>query len=224
MFVIVAGAGLIGREITQVLVRNKHDVVVIDLDREVCESMHAETGALTIHGSATDLRILEEAGALKADVVICLMRSDADNISTALLSKSLGVPRVIARLRNPRYEHAYQLAGVTSVVRMAELILNQIVMEVEQPRVKKIMTLGGGKAEIYAVKIPKSARTIGMAIKDIAQDKSFPSECVFMGIYQEENDDFLIPRGNHVLQQGDTIFLVSKSQYVKQATDYLTKG
>lgn len=223
MFVIVAGAGLIGGAITKMLAQNRHDVVVIDVSREVCESVHADTGTMTIHGSATDIQVLEEAGATKADVILCLMRNDADNIACALLSKSLKVPRIIARLRNPRYEEAYKLAGITTIVRMADLLLNQIMTEIEQPRVKKIMTLRGGKAEIYAVKIPEKARGIGMAIKEIAQKKSFPSECVFMGIYRQATGDFLIPRGNHVLREEDIVFLVSRSQYIKKATDFLTK-
>lgn len=223
MFVIVAGAGLIGSEITRMLAQNKHDVVVMDVDRNVCEAVHAETGAMTIHGSATNIQILEEAGALKADVMLCLMRNDADNIACALLANSLRIPRIIARLRDPRYEQAYKMAGITAIVRMADLLLNQIMMEIEQPKVRKIMTLRGGEAQIYAVKIPEKARSIGMAIKEITQAKYFPKECVFMGIYRESEGDFMIPRGNHVLREGDIVFLVSKSQYIKKATDFLVR-
>lgn len=223
MFVIVAGAGLIGSEITKMLVENKHDTVVIDVDKEVCESIYAETGAMTIQGNATRIKDLEEAGSQKADVILCLMRNDADNIACALLAKSLGVPRIIARMRNPRYEEAYQLAGVTAIVRVADLLLNQIMMEIEQPEVRKIMILGGGKAEIYAVKIPQRAASIGVAVKDITQERDFPAECLFMGIYREEEAEFLIPRGNYVIKEADTVFLVSKSQLIKQATDLLTR-
>jgi len=223
MLIIVAGAGLIGSQLTPLLVENRHDVVVIDVDRDVCEQVHAETGALTVHGSATDIRVLEEAGVPKADVVLCLMRLDADNIACSLLSKSLGVTRIIARMRNPRYEQAYRSAGVTTIVRVADLLLNQIITEIEQPTVRTIMTLGGGKAAIYAVKIPPKARNTGSAIKEIAPNPRFPTECVFMGIYQESDGSFLIPRGDHVLQEGDTVFLVSRSQFIKQAAEFLTK-
>jgi trk system potassium uptake protein TrkA len=223
MYIIVAGGGAIGQPLTKMLVENNHDVVVIDKDANVCESVYAETGALTIHGNATDLRILEQSGAAKADVITCLMYSSADNIACALLAKSLGIPRIIARLRFPAYEEAYKLAGVTSIVRMADLLINQIMMEIEQPKVRKITTVGGGRAEIYSVKIPQNAKSIGMTIKDIAQHPDFPTECVFMGIYREDRDDFLIPRGNHTLQEGDDVFLVSKGQYIKAATAFLRK-
>ena len=223
MYIIIAGAGIIGRQLTKLLVENKHDVIVIDKDAAVCQSVFEDTGAITIHGNATDLRILQEAGASKADVLACLMYSSADNIACALIAKSLGIPQIISRLRFPAYEEAYKLAGVTSIVRIADLLINEIMMEIEQPKVKKIMSIGGGRADIYAVKIPPRARSIGMSIKDIGQHKFFPTECVFVGIYREDEDEFFIPRGNHSLHEGDDIFLVSKSQYIKPATDFLTK-
>ena len=71
MRIIVAGAGVTGYLLLKMLVAKKHDVVVIDVDREVCEEVYAETGAMTIHGSATDIRTLKKAGMQKSDVVSC---------------------------------------------------------------------------------------------------------------------------------------------------------
>ena len=148
MYIIVAGAGVIGYQIIKMLTTNKHGVVVIDIDRDVCETVYAETGAMAIHGSATDIRILEKAGATKADAILCLIRNEGDNLATVVLAKSLGIPNVIALLRKPQYERAYESAGATTIIRMADLLLNQIMMEIEQPKVKKIIALGGGIALI----------------------------------------------------------------------------
>jgi trk system potassium uptake protein TrkA len=221
MYIIIAGAGTIGQSLAKLLIESSHDVVVIDQNADVCETVYTETGALTIHGNAADLRILQQAGASKADVMVCLMFS-ADNIACSLLAKSLGIPRIISRLRLPSYEQAYKLAGVTSIVRMADLLLNQIIMEIEQPKVRTITSIGGGRAEIYAVTIPEKAKSIGKSIKEIGQHRDFPTECVFLGIYRENEDEFFIPRGNHTILAKDNVFLVSKSQYIKAATDFLT--
>ena len=223
MYVIVAGGGIIGTNITHLLVENRHDVVVIDKDQSVCQTLYEDTGAVTIHGDSTNINVLKQAGADKADVILCLMHYSADNISCALLAKSLGIPRIIARLRDPQYEEAYRLAGVTTIVRMADLLVNQIMMEVEQPKVRKIITLGGGKADIYTVRIPAKAMCIGMTIREITQSRNFPNECVFVGIFREEAGDMLIPRGTHKIQEDDCIFLSTTSQYIKQATDFLIR-
>jgi trk system potassium uptake protein TrkA len=221
MFIIVAGANLIGKEITKMLAKSSHDIVVIDKNRETCEALYAETGAVTVNGNATDIHTLQEAGAARAEVILCLMQ-DSDNLACAILSKSLGIPRIIARLRDPHYEQAYKGAGVTTIVNVAGLLINQVMTEIEQPKVKRIMTLGGEKAEVYMVKIPKRAKSAGKKIMEIVNQAIFPKECVFMGIYHEEDGNFLIPRGDYTIQEEDTVFLVSKPQYIKQAADVLT--
>ena len=224
MRIIVAGAGVTGYLLLKMLVAKKHDVVVIDVDREVCEEVYAETGAMTIHGSATDIKILGKAGMQNSDVVLCLVRHDSDNIAISILAKSLGVKSIIALLRKPEYAPAYKSAGVTTIISLTDLLLHQLMMEIEQPNVKSIMPLGGGKAEIYAVEIPPGAKSIGMTVREITEQKGFPKECVFVGIYHEDSDIFCIPRGDHDLKEWDTIFLVSNSQYIKPATDFLTKS
>ncbi len=80
MYIIVAGAGTIGQEIIKLLVDGKHNLVVIDKDAEACQYIHSETGALTIVGNATDLTVLERAGAKNADIILCLTRLDSDNL------------------------------------------------------------------------------------------------------------------------------------------------
>jgi len=224
MRIIVAGAGVIGFQIIKMLVANKHDVVAVDKDRETCEILYAETGAVVLHGSATDIRTLEKAGAAEADVMACLMRNDADNIATAILAKSLGVSSTIGLLRKPEYEQAYRSAGITHVISTTDLLSHQIIMEIEQPKVKKLTTLGGGKAEVYAVEVPPDALSVGMTIREITQQKKFPEACVFVGIYQEDGDHFSIPRGDHKLHKWDTVFLVTNSQNIKKATDLLTRA
>ena len=223
MRIIVAGAGVIGYQIIKVLVENKHDVVVIDINRDVCETIYAETGAMSIHGSATDIRLLEKAGAAKTDTILCLIRNDADNLACTVLAKSLGIPNIIALVRKPHYEQAYKSAGVTGVVRLTDLLIHQLIIEIEQPQVKKIMILGDGKAEIFSVTIPANAKSIGSTIQQIARNKKFPQECVFIGIFEEDTDQFLIPKGDHHFKEGDTIFLVSKTHHIKQVTDFLIK-
>ncbi len=223
MFIIIAGIGVIGSQVTKKLITNKHDVVAIDIDSKVCENIYSESGAVVIHGSATDIKILQEAGADKADILLCLMRSDSDNIACSLLGRSLGIPQIVGCLRNPLYEQAYIQAGVNSIIRMPDLLLNKIIIEVEKPKIRKVIELGKGKASVYTIKIPDKAKCIGKKTKEIAENKRFFEECVFIGIYREKNDEFKITRGANIIQQDDVIFLISKNKYIKKATDYLLK-
>lgn len=222
MYIIVAGAGTIGAQVIKTLVDNKHDVVVIDIDREVCEAIYRDTGAMTIHGSATKINVLKKAGASKANRLLCLMRDDADNIASSLLAKSLGIKKIIARVRKPAYREAYKLSGVTTLVDMSEMLLDRIIIEVEDPIVKRIFTIGENKAGVYAVTIPEKAKVIGKSIKDIAQNSKFPDETVFTGIYTND-DEFKIPRGHNVIEAKDVVFIVAKTNFIASAVNFLTK-
>ncbi|KQC11837.1 MAG: hypothetical protein APR63_12125 [Desulfuromonas sp. SDB] len=221
MYIIVAGAGDTGSQIIKILIENNHDVVIIDTNREICEQIYAETGAVTINGSATDLGILKDAGVDKADILLCLLKHDSDNIAATVLAKSLGVPRILAFIRKPIYEHAYQAAGADIVIKLSDLLINQIIMEIEQPSVKEIATMGGGKVGIYAFLIPPHASCINLTIKEITEKKEFPVESVFIGIFREKQGIFLIPRGNNKLMEQDRVFIVSKSQFVKKISRFL---
>ena len=223
MYVIVAGAGLIGQQVARLLAQNKHNVVVIDIDRDVCRAIHSETGVMAIHGNATDMSTLERAGARKADILLCLMHHAADNTACALVAKSLGVTRIIGRLRHAQYEEAYRPAGIQTIVRMSDVLADQIMVEIEQPRVRKVISLQGGKAEIHAVTIPPKARSIGMTIRDIADQKGFPKDCVLVGIYREATGDYIIPRGDAVLQENAIVFVVSKDNTVEGAAEVMTR-
>ena len=83
----IAGGGLIGKGLAQRLVQQKHDVVVIDQDPNVCEEIYAKYGAISIQGNATDLETLESAGIERCEVAVAAMRNDADNLAFALLAK-----------------------------------------------------------------------------------------------------------------------------------------
>lgn len=222
MYIIIAGAGRVGSEITKIMVNNKHDVVVIDIDPQICNDIYSETGAMTINGNATTIRTLEKAGAEKADAILCLMHSEADNIACALLARKFDIPHVITRMIDPEYEEAYKMAGVTLVIRAIDLLTKQIIIELENPKVKEVAVIGGGKAQIYNIVVPPEATVADKPIREIVSMKDFPNEVAFMGIYRADEDEFIITRGSHVLHPGDNVFIISKSQHIKQASDILT--
>jgi trk system potassium uptake protein TrkA len=221
MYIIVGGIGLVGSELARRLVDNKHDVIVIDQDKEVCDRLYAETGVVAIHGNISQIETLREANADKAEVLVATTGSDTANLACAILAKSLGVPNVIARMRNPAYESAYKLVGVTSVVHVTDLMVNQIIIEVEQPKVRRVLSVGGGMAAIYSVVIPTGARVAGMTVESIAKHPKFPPTCVFVAVYNRDKDELAIPRGQQLILQGDELLLISPAEDITKVTDFL---
>jgi trk system potassium uptake protein TrkA len=222
MYVVVAGGGMVGGGLVRSLLDNKHDVVLIEQHKELCDKLYAETGVVAITGGATSIQALEEAGIKKADVVVAATGSDADNLACAILAKSFDVPRIIVRMRDPAYKNAYIVAGVSSIVRVTDLMVNQIMMDIQNPEVRKITTIGGGKADIFIATVPDGAKIAGKSIKDIVGSRHFPNECTFIAIYDQRTEEFSIPRGMQVINEGNELFLISAAENIKKAVDFLT--
>ncbi len=222
MYIVVAGGGMVGGRLVRRLLEKRHDVVIVDTSREVCNKLYAETGVVAICGKATKIDVLKEAGVEKADVVVVATPDDADNLASVILAKSLNVPRIIVRMRDPEYENAYKVAGVHKIVRVTDLMVNQMMMEVDDPKVRRITTIGGGRANIFMVIVPKGGQAAGKTVKEIAGDENFPSQCVFIAIYGEEKSELSIPRGEQVIREGDELFLISTAENIRKVADFLT--
>ena len=222
MYIVVAGGGMVGGGLVRSLLENKHDVVLIEQHKELCDKLYAETGVVAITGGATSIQALEEAGIKKADVVVAATGSDADNLACAILAKSFDVPRIIVRMRDPAYKNAYIVAGVHSIVRVTDLMVNQMMMDIENPEVRRITTIGGGKADIFMVKVPDGAKVAGKNIKDIVGSRHFSSECTFIAVYDQKTEEFSIPRGMQIINEGNELFLISAAENIKKAVDFLT--
>jgi trk system potassium uptake protein TrkA len=221
MYVVIAGAGLVGGGLAARLADSHHDVVVIDSDKATCERLAAGVGAHVLCGGATDVDVLEQAGLSRADVAVSTLRSDADNLAFALLARSFEVPRVIARMRDPRYESAYKKAGVTATSHIVDVFVNQLLLEIDEPHLRQVAVFGAGKAAIVVDTVPEGASVSGKTVSEIAADPAFPSECVITGIYRRETADFVIPRGSAQIHEGDQVFLVAGHGDLKKASRFL---
>ncbi len=62
MYIVVNGGGMVGGGLVHRLLDNKHDVVLIEQDKEICDKLYAETGVVAINESATSIEALKEAG------------------------------------------------------------------------------------------------------------------------------------------------------------------
>ena len=222
MRVIIGGGKKVGTELTRKLLKANHDIIVIDKDKSVCDNIYREFGVVAILGSIANIEILKEAELDKAELVVAATGNDTDNLAFAILARSFGVPQIIVPAHNPAYENAYRLAGATSVVRVTDLVVNHLIMEIEHPRARNISSIGGGRANVFVVVIPQKARVIGKTVKEIVENQKFPNQCNFIAVYNAGTDAFSIPRGEQIINANDEIYLISPADSIKMAVSILT--
>ena len=220
MRIVVAGAGLAGRRLIASLTASRHDVTAIDLSRELCELVSSKLGVVAICGNATDIAVLEEAEIGRADVVVALMRQSADNLAFSLLAKGAGVKRIIARMPNPKYRQAYKQAGVTSIIDVAGLFLDQLLLEIEHPQIHQLATFASGKGVIVSLKVAAPSRAVGKTIPEIAAERRFPEGCAIAGLIRAQDSRWVVPSGRERLLVGDQLLLCGTVKAIAEAAEY----
>ncbi|MEE8204500.1 MAG: Trk system potassium transporter TrkA, partial [Dehalococcoidales bacterium] len=103
MHIIIAGGGVVGFNIASLLVEEEHEVVVVEQSAAALENIRRQLDVRTVRGNAATPKILREAEASRADLLLAVTNSDEANMVTCFIAKELGTSRTAARIRNPEY-------------------------------------------------------------------------------------------------------------------------
>lgn len=115
-YIVIVGCGKLGSYLANHLSRLGHGVVVVDRDERAFVNLSPEYSGFRIEGDATELAVLKQAKADKADLVVSATSNDNVNLMVAQVAKKvLGVARVLARVFEPRRESVYRGLGVETV-------------------------------------------------------------------------------------------------------------
>jgi trk system potassium uptake protein TrkA len=220
MKIVIAGGGRVGTALAARLVAQRHAVTVIDRDRGVVDRVFEEVGAVTVHGDATDPRILEAAGLATADVVAAMLQRDADNLAVTVLARARTDARIMVRMLDDTYRDAYHLAGARDVIAEADVVVTKIATSLEFPEVGGIIPLAGD-AIVFELPITPRSRVAGKTVAQVRAEPSFPRDCVFAAIVDAEGRTEL-PTGVTALRAGHTLVLVARREQLGDAVAALT--
>jgi trk system potassium uptake protein TrkA len=198
MFVLIAGGGQTGAQLAALLVAQKHQVHLIEHRRQVLSYLHRELPTETIYeGYATDPAVLEQAGIRQAKVLAACLPVDADNLALCFLARTrYGVPRIIARINNPRNAWLFDAKfHVDVALNQAGILSSLIEEEMSLGDMMTLLKIRRGRYSLVEEKIPKGAPAAGRQIKDL----SLPLNSVIAAI---------IRRGQIVIPHGSTLFEV----------------
>jgi trk system potassium uptake protein TrkA len=162
MRVVIAGAGSVGRSIARELIRNTHEVLLIDRDTSPSGSPRCPRPP----GSGRrlrDSRRCDEAGIADCDVVVAATGDDKVNLVLSLLAKTeFAVPRTVARVNNPKNEWMFDEAwGVDVAVSTPRLMTALIEEAVSVGDLVRIFEFQQGRAMMVEITLPADSPYAG---------------------------------------------------------------
>lgn len=211
MRVVVAGGGSVGRFIAEQLAGGGHEVTLIERDASV-QRQHAElfdkVGISWERGDACDIGVLAGAGMSEADVVAAATGDDEDNLVISLLSKQeFGVPRVVARVNNPKNEWMFDESwGVDVSVSTPHLITGMVEEAVSIGTFVRLLSFEGGRAKLSEVTLAAGSPALDREIAGLG----FPRDATVVAIIR--NDRVVVPRGDTLLREGDEVMVLATTE------------
>jgi trk system potassium uptake protein TrkA len=219
MRVVIAGAGSVGRSIARELIRNGHQILLIDKDANT-DRMSKVPDATWLQADACELDALNEAGLADCDVVVAATGDDKANLVMSLLAKSeFGVPRTVARVNNPRNEWMYDEAwGVDVAVSTPRLMSALIEEAVSVGDLVRIFQFQQGQASMVELTLPADSAYAGKRVGDI----TFPTDTVLTGIIRDGHP--IAPTRDDALEALDELLFITTTEVEDELESMLSPG
>ena len=215
MHVVIMGCGRVGSTLAQELDNRGHSVAVIDQDPTSFRKLSPAFGGRTVAGIGFDRDRLIEAGIETADAFAAVSSGDNSNIISARVAReTFKVPKVIARIYDPRRAEIYQRLGVETVASVAwtaQQMVHSIMPELAEDWHDTTGT-------VTMAPMPFDERWIGERVKRLADESG--SRIAFLTRLGQS----ILPTADTVIQEGDKLHVLFVTGQRDQVLAVLATG
>ena len=208
MYIVIMGGGKVGAYLASVMLSSENEVALIEQSAENADllSVAYEGQLLVINGDGCDSRFQEDAGIRRADVFVSATGQDDTNlVGCEIAQRVFNVPRVIARVNNPKNLRIFREVGI-ECVSSTTLIANLIEEEALLGSVSVVSSLTHGNvslSEFTVGRMKHHSEDEGVAIADI----EMPDGALIVAVAYE--DDAEVARPEMLLYPGDQVIVVA---------------
>lgn len=212
MKIIIAGDGKVGVALTKQLLRENHDVVVIDANQSVLENSEFEDETLMVHGNAAAMETLLRADVKAAELLIAATNSDETNILCCLTGRKLNKKiHTIARIRNPEYNHQLSMLqeelGLSMMINPEQSAAREIFRLLQFPDFLRRETFAKGRIELVELKVRSDSKLKDIKLLDLY--KIVRIKVLVCAVVR--GGEVTIPTGDFMLREGDHIYVTAAS-------------
>jgi trk system potassium uptake protein len=204
MYVLVAGGGVVGANLTRMLLALGHEVTLIEQRRGRFDRLEEEFEHRVQLGDATELYVLEGAGIGRPpDIVVAVTGDDEDNMVICQVARErYGVGKAIARVNDPRNQAHFDLLEISPTVSATSNILAMIEHEVPEHELVHLLELRTENLEIVEVQIGKNSPCAGKRVDGL----KLPEGARLISVMRDGHAEIAV--GSTELRPGDQVLAI----------------
>jgi trk system potassium uptake protein TrkA len=208
MKVIIVGGGHLGHELASLLIKEKHDVVVVEKNDKRAEYLGENLDALVLHGDGTERKVLKDGGIKKCNALIAMTGDDKTNLLVCEIAKDFKVSTIVSRVVDSSNDPIFSKLGITASINTTVSAILAFKRVLEEPGKRLVNLVAGEKAEVFERSVNSKSRIGGRKVRDFEGEK-FMVAAIF------RNGEFLKASLKESFQQGDTLIIVAPVEEVR---------
>lgn len=216
MQIVIIGNGMVGDTLISSICNEGHNVTVIDESPALIDEVVNKYDVFGIVGNGASVEIQKQAGVGNCDVLISVATEDELNMLCCMIGKRLGASHVIARVRNPQYlkQMGFMCGklGIDLIVNPEYEAAREAARVIRFPAALKLEKFAKGRVEIVETYIDSGHPLIGQKMSELRT--KYSTNVLICAV--EHGDDAIIPGGDYVIREGDSIFVTASRKEISE--------
>ena len=210
MRIVFVGAGSLAVMTAAMLVKQGHEVVIVENDKERIDELTPHLDCGFVHGDGSTPAILKETNPKETDFLFCLTGNDQANIITSLVGRSLGFARNVTKIESTEFEHICIELGLKDTIipartigrYLSDMVKGQDPLELstmikDEARVFSFIAGDAEAGPVHGLKLPEQSRVI----------------CLY------RDGHFLLPEEDTALKSGDEVVILLHSKHLPEVAE-----
>jgi trk system potassium uptake protein TrkA len=203
MRVLIIGCGRVGAGLAKSMILRGHQVTIVDKDPLAFERLGSAFKGQKVAGIGFDRDVLIQAGIERADGLASVTSSDEANVVVARMARQIfHVPRVVARLYEPRQAEIYNRLGLLTIAPTSWGI-DRIADLLQHSNLDVIVSLGSGQVDLIEIELPHLL--VGRSVDELTLSGEIHVVAITRG------GKTFLPTLGTTFQEGDSVHLATMS-------------
>ncbi len=227
MKIIILGAGQVGTTLAENLVSEDNDITLVDNEYARLEALQNKHDLRVISGIASSPRVLREAGAADADLLVAVTNSDETNMVACQIARTLfNTPTKIARIRSSAYlrekDKLFQpdVIPIDHIISPEKLVTEEISRLIDYPGALQVSHFADGHISIVVVKTYYGGPLVGYTLSALRDHMPY-IDCRILSILRQ--DKIIRPQGSTIIEAGDEVTFICATIHIKAVMSELQR-